>query len=97
MGNTQGKIPQAHVRMYENLLAIQSPGVRAQMIQTMISSPDHMNSMRVMGIYGHLLHYNQVIQAGGAAPPLPYERGSGARSAAATGQAATGQGAHGGR
>jgi curved DNA-binding protein CbpA len=85
MGNAQGKIPQAHVRMYENLLAIQSPGVRAQMIQTMISSPDHMNSMRVMGIYGHLLHYNQVIQAGGAAPPLPYERGSGASRAAATG------------
>jgi len=73
MGNIQGKIPEPHIRMYENLLAIQSPGVRAQMIQTIMSSPEHQQSVRVVGIYGHLLHYIQVIQAGGAAPALPFE------------------------
>lgn len=73
MGGVQSKIPQAHVRMYENLLAIQSAGVRAQMIQTIISSPEHKATTQALGIYGHLLHYVQVIQAGGAAPLLPYE------------------------
>ena len=73
MGNIQGKIPEPHIRMYENLLAIQSPGVRAQMIQTIMSSPEHQQSVRAVGIYGHLLHYIQVIQAGGAAPALPFE------------------------
>ena len=72
-GAQSSALPQAHVRMYENLLAIKSPGVRAQMIQTIISSPEHQASARAIGIYGHLLHYVQVIQAGGAAPVLPYE------------------------
>ena len=74
MGGVQSTIPQAHVRMYENLLGIQSPGVKAQMIQTILSSPEHMGSVRAVGIYGHLLHYVQVIQAGGAAPALPFEK-----------------------
>ncbi|NCA18100.1 MAG: hypothetical protein EBS90_13850, partial [Betaproteobacteria bacterium] len=68
----------AHQRIYQNLLAIRSPGVRAQMIQTILSSPEHSATMRAAGVYGHLLHYVQVVQAGGAPPPLPFERsGSG--------------------
>jgi curved DNA-binding protein CbpA len=67
----------AHQRIYQNLLAIRSPGVRAQMIQTILSSPEHSATMRAAGVYGHLLHYVQVVQAGGAAPPLPFERSSG--------------------
>jgi curved DNA-binding protein CbpA len=89
MGGVQSKIPQAHVRMYENLLAIQSAGVRAQMIQTIISSPEHKATAQALGIYGHLLHYVQVIQAGGAAPLLPYEgkaAGQGQAQAQAQGQ-----------
>jgi len=66
----------AHQRIYQNLLAIRSPGVRAQMIQTILSSPEHSATMRAAGVYGHLLHYVQVVQAGGAAPPLPFERSS---------------------
>ena len=66
-----------HQRIYENLLAIRSPGVRAQMIQTILSSPEHSATMRAAGVYGHLLHYVQVVQAGGAPPPLPFEKRSG--------------------
>ena len=73
MGQGQS-IPEAHLRMYQNLLAIQSPGQKAQMIQTILSSPEHANSARAYGVYGHLLHYVQVIQAGGAPPMLPGHR-----------------------
>lgn len=75
MGQGQS-VPDAHLRMYQNLLAIQSPGQKAQMIQTILSSPEHASSARAAGIYGHLLHYVQVIQAGGAAPALPGQRAS---------------------
>ena len=76
----------AHQRIYQNLLAIRSPSVRAQMIQTILSSPEHSATMRAAGVYGHLLHYVQVVQAGGAAPPLPFERSSGVSSGGASGQ-----------
>lgn len=71
MGNIQG-IPEAHLRMYQNLLGIQSPSTRIQMIQTLISSPEHMASFKQAGIYGHILHY---VQTGGSSP-LPGESGS---------------------
>ena len=70
MGNVES-IPEPHVRMYRNLLSIQAVGTRIQMIQTILSSPEHQASVRAMGIYGNLLHYIQVIQAGGAPPALP--------------------------
>jgi curved DNA-binding protein CbpA len=76
----------AHQRIYQNLLAIRSPSVRAQMIQTILSSPEHSATMRAAGVYGHLLHYVQVVQAGGAAPPLPFERSSGVSSGSGAGQ-----------
>ena len=75
MGQGQS-FPDAHLRMYQNLLQIQSPGQKAQMIQTILSSPDHLASSKQAGIYGHLIHYVQVIQAGGAAPRLPGEQQS---------------------
>jgi len=70
MGNTQG-IPDAHIRMYENLLSIKAINTRVQIIQTILSSPEHQASARAAKVYGHLLHYIQVIQAGGASPTLP--------------------------
>lgn len=73
MGNLHS-VPEAHVRMYQNLLAIQSPGTRAQMIQTILSSPEHTASARTAGVYGHLLHYVQVVQAGGGGSVLPGEK-----------------------
>lgn len=68
-------VSQTHLRMYQNLLAIQSPDTRMQMIQTLLSSPEHMNVARNAGIYGHLLHYVQQVKTGMKAPPLPGEKG----------------------
>jgi curved DNA-binding protein CbpA len=75
MGNTQG-LPDAHVRIYGNLLGIQSSQKRTQMIQTILSSQEHLESAKYAGVFGHLLHYVQVTQAGGAAPSLPGEKRS---------------------
>jgi curved DNA-binding protein CbpA len=44
------------------------------MIQTILSSPEHQESAKAAKIYGHLLHFAQVVQAGGAAPMLPGDR-----------------------
>lgn len=66
-------IPQAHARIYQNLLAIQAPATRAQMIQTMLASPEHVATMKATGVYGHLLHYAQTVSRGEAAPKLPGE------------------------
>jgi hypothetical protein len=65
--------PDAHLRMYQNLLQIQSPAQKAQMIQTILSSPEHLQSAKQAGLYGHLIHYVQVIQANGTPPKLPGE------------------------
>jgi curved DNA-binding protein CbpA len=72
MGQGQS-FPNAHLRMYQNLLQIQSPTQKAQMIQTILSSPEHSESSKAAGVYGHLIHYVQVIQAGGSPPRLPGE------------------------
>ena len=66
-------VSQTHLRMYQNLLAIQSPDTRMQMIQTLLSSPEHMSVARNAGIYGHLLHYVQQVKTGMKAPLLPGE------------------------
>lgn len=70
MGNTHG-IPEPHIRMYQNLMNIQNSTVRMEMIQTILSSPEHRQSAKAAGVFGNLLHYAQVIQAGGAPPRLP--------------------------
>ena len=69
MGNTQG-IPEAHVRIYTNTMAIQDPITRVQMIRTLIRSPEHIESMKLAGIYGKLLHFIQQVETGGASLPL---------------------------
>lgn len=72
MGQAQS-LPAAHLRMYQNLLAMKSPGQKAQIIQTILSSPEHSESAKKAGLYGYLLHYVKVVEAGGAAPKLPGE------------------------
>jgi curved DNA-binding protein CbpA len=59
MGNTDSRIPEAHVRIYNNITAIQNPATRVQMIKTLIQSPEHIASMKYAGVYGNLLHYIQ--------------------------------------
>jgi curved DNA-binding protein CbpA len=64
-------VSDTHRRMYQNLLGIQSHGTRMQMIQTLLSSPEHLEASRAAGIYGHLLHYVQQVKGGHTPPPLP--------------------------
>lgn len=75
MGQTHSQIDSVIQGIYTKLLAIQNPGQKAQMIQTILSSPEHLAAARKAGLYGHLLHYVQVVQAGGAPPLLPGEKG----------------------
>jgi curved DNA-binding protein CbpA len=77
MGADFSKLPAEHRRIYQNILNIQSPGTRAQMIQTLLSSPEHTESARASGVYGHLLHYVQCVKEGRAPPPLPGQGGAG--------------------
>ena len=43
------------------------------MIQTLLSSPEHTESARAAGVYGHLLHYVQAVKEGRAPPALPLQ------------------------
>jgi curved DNA-binding protein CbpA len=70
MGNTQG-IPEAHVRIYNNTMAIQDPIVRVQMIRTIIRSPEHIESMKQAGIYGKILHFIQQVESSSGSAPAP--------------------------
>ena len=80
MGADFSKLPAEHRRIYQNILNIQSPGTRAQMIQTLLSSPEHTESARAAGVYGHLLHYVQSVKEGRAPPSLPGQGQGGAGS-----------------
>jgi len=64
MGNIESKLPEAHVRIYNNILAIQTPVTRVQMIKTLLQSPEHIDSMKRAGVYGHLLLYIQENKGG---------------------------------
>jgi curved DNA-binding protein CbpA len=84
MGNTQG-IPEAHVRIYNNTMAIQDPNLRVQMIRTLIRSPEHIDSMKLAGIYGKLLHFIQQVEAGAPQEQKPSKRSSSTVVTATTG------------
>jgi len=58
------QIPEPIMRIYKNVLAIQSPTIRVKMIQTLLSSPEHLQASKEAGIYGHLLHYIQSVKEG---------------------------------
>ena len=79
MGQTQSHVDPIFLGIYQKLLAIQNQGQKAQMIQTILTSPEHLAASKQAGIYGHLLHYVQVVQAGGAPPQLPGQTSSKAK------------------
>lgn len=62
--------------MYQNILKVQSPQKRAEVITTVLSSPEHATAARNFGVYGHMLHYVQVVQNRQGAPLLPGEQPS---------------------
>lgn len=75
MGNTTSlaAFPQAHIRIYKNLLSIQSPLTRAEMIQTLLQAPEYIQSFRKAGIYAEMLQYVSKVSRGEQPNPLPGE------------------------
>jgi curved DNA-binding protein CbpA len=75
MGNVNSlqSFPPTHVRIYKNLLSIQSTITRAEMIQTLLQSPEYVYSFRQAGIYADLLQYISRVSRGEAPNALPGE------------------------
>jgi len=77
MGNNLSlatQIPEAHVRIYRNILQIQSPQTRLQMLETVLSGPEYVASVKQAGLYGPVLSYISAIRRGDPAL-LPGEQG----------------------
>ena len=72
MGNAQSHNP-SHARIYRDLLRIQSPVTRAEMIRTLLVAPEYVASARSAGIYAHMLAYIARVQAGERPAALPGE------------------------
>jgi hypothetical protein len=64
---------QSHLRIYENILRIQSHTTRVQMIQTLLQGPEYVASFKKAGIYANLLNYIGSVQRGEKPPLLPGE------------------------
>lgn len=76
MGNNlslAAQIPEAHVRIYKNILQIQSPQTRLQMLETVLSGAEYVASVKQAGIYGPVLSYISAVRRGDPAI-LPGER-----------------------
>jgi curved DNA-binding protein CbpA len=73
MGNTSS-FPEAHIRIYKNLLAIQNLRVRAEMIQTLLQGPEYVYTFRQAGIYPQMLTYVSKVQQGIHPGLLPGEQ-----------------------
>ena len=80
MGNNlslaAGHIPEAHVRIYKNLLQIQSPNTRLQMLETLLSAQEYVVTAKQTGFYAPILSYVASVRRGDPAL-LPGEQGTG--------------------
>lgn len=74
MGNQSSSIDPVHLRMYSNMIQIQDPNKRFQVIQTCLASMEYVNSAKRSGIYSYLLQYLSIVQSGGNPPLLPGEQ-----------------------
>lgn len=72
MGNTQSHNP-SHVRIYRDLLRIQNPQTRAEMIRTLLVAPEYLASFRSAGIYPQMLAFIARVEAGQRPAALPGE------------------------
>ena len=73
MGNNFS-VDDSHVRIYKNLLSIQNPVKRAEMIQTVLTRPEYISSAKKVGIYGDLLNYSAQVFSNKEPPKLPLEQ-----------------------
>ena len=74
MGNQASAVDPVHARIYHNMIQIQDPQKRIQMIQTCLASMEYVNSTKRAGIYSYLLHYISSVQSGANPPILPGEQ-----------------------
>ena len=72
-GQSLATFNQSHVRIYRDLLKIQSVATRAEMIRTLLAGQEYVASARAAGLYSHLLSYIAKAQAGERPAPLPGE------------------------
>ena len=75
MGQVQSlqDFPPSHVKIYRDLLRIQSPSTRAEMIRTLLAGPEYLQSARSAGLYPNFLAYIAAAKAGERPAPLPGE------------------------
>jgi curved DNA-binding protein CbpA len=57
-------IPEAHSRIYRNLLQIQSPATRLQMLETLLAGQEYVRSIKQAGLYGPILSYIASVRRG---------------------------------
>lgn len=62
-----------HVRIYRDLIRIQNPQTRADMIRTVLAGQEYTAAARAAGVYSHLLSYVGRVQGGEHPPLLPGE------------------------
>jgi curved DNA-binding protein CbpA len=74
MGNTTSAIDPVHLRIYSNIIQIQDPRKRVQVINTCLAAAEYIQSAKRAGIYSYLLNYISTVQSGQTAPLLPGEQ-----------------------
>lgn len=72
MGNNFS-VEDSHIRIYKNLLMIQHPIKRAEIIQTILAKPEYVDSAKKVGIYGDLLNYSAQVFNNKEPSKLPLE------------------------
>lgn len=73
MGNAQAVQNHSHIRIYKDLLKIQNPATRAEMIRTLLAGQEYLASARASGVYSHLLAYLARVDSGLRPATLPGE------------------------
>ncbi len=75
MGNSIAMLNPAHTRIYQNIIKIQNPHTRVQMIETVLTGQEFVASAKHAGVYPHLLSYITYYRRGVQPPMLPGEPG----------------------
>jgi len=60
-------------RMYSDLLRIQNPQTRCEMIQTILAGQEYVSAAKQTGVYAQMLNYVAKVRAGAQPPMLPGE------------------------
>ena len=68
-----GHIPESHIRIYKNLLQLQSATTRVQMLETLLAGQEYVATAKQTGFYGPILAYMAAVRRGDSAT-LPGEK-----------------------